>query len=430
MRRFEMSKPCIAYLGPEIPALSATFIYEELLGLERRGVSILPFSVRRPSHPAASQDDLTRRTQVLYEGSVLARVVDGLAAALPRPGRRSAKALGWLAQDMVSVGLHRLMAWKLAYQWLMGARLARSLQRAGCIHLHVHFAHTPTQIAMYASAFSNVPFTITAHANDIFERGLLLREKAQRATKLVTISRYNLTYLLSLGVPNDKLAIVRCGVSFAPRLRVRVRVRAFENKTRYRIGTLCRLVEKKGVDDLLRALVLIRNASWQVDLTIAGDGPLRGELEQLVDELGLRQSVHFIGAVGHAAVADWLSSLDVFVVACKQDSNGDMDGIPVVLMEAMSQHVPVVSTHLSGIPELVMHEHTGLLAAPADPVSLAHELRRLLDSPELRSRLAAAGAEHVQAEFSQAVNLDRLMQYFLLSGGGEFTYPSRPVAQP
>ena len=427
MRRLDMSKPpCIAYLGPEIPALSATFIYEELLGLERRGVSILPFSVRRPSHPAAGQDGLTRRTQVLYEGSMLARLVDGLAAALPRPGRRSARAVTWLVRDMLSVGLHRPMAWKLAYQWLMGARLARRLQTAGCTHLHVHFAHTPAQIAMYASAFSGIPFTIMAHANDIFERGLLLREKAQRANKLVTISRYNLTYLLSLGVPIDKLAVVRCGVSFVPRLPVP----AFENKTRYRIGTLCRLVEKKGVDDLLRALVLMRNASWQVDLSIAGDGPLHSELEQLVDELGLRQSVHFIGAVGHAAVADWLSSLDVFVVACKQDSNGDMDGIPVVLMEAMSQHVPVVSTHLSGIPELVVHEHTGLLAAPADPVSLAHELRRLLDSPELRSRLAAAGAEHVQAEFGQAVNLDRLLNYFSLPGSGEVTYPSRSVAHP
>jgi len=421
-----MSNQCIAYLGPELPALSATFIYEELLGLERRGVSILPFSVRRPSHPAVGQDGLTRRTQVLYEGSVPARLTDGLAAALSTPGRRSAKALGWLARDMVSVGLHRPMAWKLAFQWLMGARLARSLQRAGCTHLHVHFAHTPAQIAMYASAFSDIPFTIMAHANDIFERGLLLREKAQRANKFVTISRYNLTYLVSLGIPIDKLAIVRCGVSFVPRLPVR----AFENKSHYRIGTLCRLVEKKGVDDLLRALVLMRNASWQVDLSIAGDGPLRNELERLVDELGLRESVQFVGAVGHAGVADWLSSLDVFAVACKQDSNGDMDGIPVVLMEAMSQHVPVVSTRLSGIPELVMHEHTGLLATPADPASLAHELQRLLESPELRSRLAAAGAEHVQAEFGQAVNLDRLLQYFSPSEGGEFPYSSRSVAQP
>lgn len=397
----------IAYLGPELPALSATFIYEELLGLERRGVSVRPFTVRRPEHVATGQAALARRTQVLYDRPALALAL-GALSALPSFGGRSIKALGWLARDMLTVGLHRRMAWKLAFQWLVGARLARALAREGCTHLHVHFAHTPAQIAMYASAFSGVPFTVMAHANDIFERGLLLRAKAQRSRKLLTISHYNQAYLRSVGVPDDKLAVVRCGVSFAPRSGTPV----FENKARFRIGTLCRLVEKKGVDDLLRALVLLERSPWQVHLSVAGDGPLRSELERLVGELGLHDRVQFVGALGHAAVTGWLHSLDVFVVACKKDSNGDMDGIPVVLMEAMSQRVPVVSTRLSGIPELVVHDSTGLLASPADPVSLAHELRRLLDSPDLRSRLANAAVLHVQAEFGQEVNLDRLLGYF------------------
>ena len=397
----------IAYLELELPALSATFIYEELLGLERRGVPVRPFTVRRPLRPAVGQEALTLRTQVLYDRPALVLAL-GALFALPSFGDRAVKALGWLARDMVSVGLHRPIAWKLAFQCLVGARLARALLRDGCTHLHVHFAHTPAQIAMYASAFSGVPFTIMAHANDIFERGLLLREKAQRALKLLTISHYNLAYLRSVGVADDKLAVVRCGVSFAPRTSIP----AFESKPRYRIGTLCRLVEKKGVDDLLRALVLLRGAAWQVELSIAGDGPLRSELERLVSELRLQDCVQFVGAVGHAAVTGWLHSLDVFVVACKKDSNGDMDGIPVVLMEAMSQRVPVVSTRLSGIPELVVHDSTGLLASPADPASLAHELRRLFDSPGLRSRLADAAVRHVQAEFGQELNLDRLLGYF------------------
>ena len=261
---------------------------------------------------------------------------------------------------------------------------------------------------MYASAFSGVPFTIMAHANDIFERGLLLRQKAQRALKLVTISQYNVAYLRSVGVPEDKLAVVRCGVSFAPRPDVP----AFENKARYRIGTLCRLVEKKGVDDLLHALALLQGAPWQVELSIVGDGPLRSELERLAGKLGLHDSVQFVGALGHAAVTGWLHSLDVFVVACKKDSNGDMDGIPVVLMEAMSQRVPVVSTRLSGIPELVVHGSTGLLASPADPASLAHELRSLLDSPELRARCAQAAVHYVETEFGQDANLHRLLECF------------------
>ena len=397
----------IAYLGPELPALSATFIYEELLGLERRGISVKPFTVRRPAQPATGHEALSLRTQVLYDRSAPMRALTTVIT-LPLFGGGAIVALRWLGRDMLTVGLHRPVAWKLALQWFAGARLARELTAAHCTHLHVHFAHTPAQIAMYASAFSGVPFTIMAHANDIFERGLLLPEKARRARKLVTISHYNLAYLRSVGVPADKLGVVRCGVSFAPRTGTP----EFVNKPVYRIGTLCRLVEKKGVDDLLRALVLLRSAPWQLELSIAGDGPLLGELEQLVDDLQLRSSVTFLGPLGHASVAEWMHSLDAFVVACKKDSNGDMDGIPVVLMEAMSQRVPVVSTRLSGIPELVVHDSTGLLASPADPASLAHELHRLLDSPALRSRLAEAAALHVEAEFGQEVNLDRLQGYF------------------
>jgi len=400
----------IAYLGPEIPALSATFIYEELLGLERRGVQVLPFTVRRPAQAAAGQQALAGRTRVLYDRPAPAMVLDGLVA-LPAFGARTLKALGWLARDMLRVGLHRPDAWKLGYQWLMGARLGRRLRAEACSHLHVHFAHTPTQIAMYASAFSGVPFTIMAHANDIFERGLLLSEKAQRAVQLLTISTYNLAYLRSVGVAEDKLAVVRCGVSF----QARQDVPAFEQRAAYRIGTLGRLVEKKGVDDLLRALALLRDAPWALKLSVAGDGPQREHLQRLAAELGVEQQVEFVGALGHADIAGWLRSLDVFALACKKDSNGDMDGIPVVLMEAMSQRVPVVTTRLSGIPELVIHEQTGLLASPGAPEELAQQLRRLLDDPGLRARLSQAALEHVEAEFGQAVNLDRLMEYFSFS---------------
>jgi glycosyltransferase involved in cell wall biosynthesis len=271
----------------------------------------------------------------------------------------------------------------------------------------VHFAHVPAQIAMYASAFASLPFTIMAHANDIFERGLLLQRKAARSVKMLTISEYNVAYLRGLGVAQSQLAVVRCGVGFAIRGAF-----ALPARERYRVGTLGRLVEKKGVEDLLRAMATLQDRSWQWQLSVAGDGPLRPRLEALAGELGIRDRVRFEGALGHAAVERWMQSLDVFALACKADARGDMDGIPVVLMEAMSQRVPVVSTRLSGIPELVIHERTGLLADPADPASLAAQLHRMLDSPMLRQRLSDAAVAHVQAEFGLDVNLDRLMRYF------------------
>lgn len=396
----------VAYLGPELPALSATFIYEELNGLERRGIRVSPFSVTKATHAAIAQGELLKRTEVLYDRGPPLLVLEGLIA-LVRSGRRSFEALGCLLSDLRSVGIRHPAFWKLGYQWLTGARLALALRRKGCTHLHVHFAHTPAQIGMYAAAFSGLPFTITAHANDIFERALLLPEKARRAKKLLTISQFNLEHLRKLGVPESRLAVVRCGVSFKHRVDIPV----VGQKSHIRLGTLCRLVEKKGVDDLIRAVRCLHDQSFSVELDIAGDGPLRQQLQALVNTLELGSAVRFLGLLDHGEVSSWLRSLDVFVLACKQDSNGDMDGIPVVLMEAMSQRIPVVSTRLTGIPELIIDGQTGLLAAPADAESLAGALRRMVEDPELRGQLSAAAVRHVVAEFGQQVNLDRLLAH-------------------
>ena len=403
----------VAYLAPEIPSLSATFVYEELLSLERMGYRVAAFSVRRPAAPALEVADLAARTEVLYEGS-RASLVLSATSSLPSFGLKAVgKSLVLLATDMWTVRPWRIAAWKLAYQWLAGAHFAKRLVQMGCDHLHVHFAHVPAQIAMYASALSGVPFTVVAHANDIFERGLLLRQKAARAVKMLPISRHNMAFLRTRGVPDHQMEVVRCGVSLPPRAMRP----SYQQETVYRLGTLGRLVEKKGFDDVLRALALLLQGGQSVQLSIAGDGPLLRPLQALVTELGLGAQVKFEGAMSHADVARWLQSLHVFVLACKPDSRGDMDGIPVVLMEAMSQRVPVVSTRISGVPELIVHGQTGLLADHTNPAQLAAELQSLLASPELRRRLADDAVLHVDAEFGQAVNLGRLVRFFSAGHG-------------
>jgi glycosyltransferase involved in cell wall biosynthesis len=231
-----------------------------------------------------------------------------------------------------------------------------------------------------------------------------LARKAERAARFLTISEYNRAHLERVGVESAKLAVVRCGVSFPAREMPPSRQRRLS----CRIGTLGRLVEKKGVDDLIRAVSRLGDRVCRIELSIAGDGPLRGMLEGMVAELGLTDRVRFEGSMSHARVKEWMDRLDVFVLACKPDANGDMDGIPVVLMEAMSQFVPVVSTRLSGIPELVVDGQTGLLANPADPADLAARIDHLLDAPDLRRELAVRAEAHVRREFGQQVNLERL----------------------
>ncbi len=397
----------IAYLAPEIVAPGLPFVYEELLGVERRGLSVIPISVRRSSLMADGQEALMERTLIVYQGSKLGLLVQSLCR-LPLFGRGAWKALRWLTNDITELGLMRLQSWKLAFQFLAAVKVARLLKQHGCVHLHVHFAHAPAQIAMYASALSGIPFTVTAHANDIFVSGLLLPQKAERALKMLTVSEYNRSYLEKIGVAAEKLAVLHCGVSFAMRQAAPV----FEHRKRYRLGTLGRIIEKKGMDVLIRAVSELRNRPYRIELSIAGYGALRSELEALVRSLDLTDTVHFEGRIAHGQVTAWMRDLDVFVLACRKDIRGDMDGIPVALMEAMSQSVPVISTRLSGIPELVIHEETGLLADPGDCLSLAAQIDRLLESTELRSDLASRALGHVRREFSQDNNLDFLLRHF------------------
>ena len=400
------AKQVVGYLSPALPALSETFVYEELLALEARGVTVIPFSIRKPAVSVASQSELASRTSIIY-GDLGPLSLLRFFLSLPVYGRSGFDAFLQLLSDLWECGPLRFGTWKLTYQFLAGIKLAGLLKKHGCTHLHVHFAHTPTQVAMYAAKIATVPFSVMAHANDIFENGILLRKKCERSSSFLTISEYNREYLERIGLTKDKLAVVRCGVSFSPRPAVNPATR---NAT-VKIGSLGRMVEKKGFDDLLRAVSLLIAAGHVVELDLAGDGPMLAELKGLTGKLGLDDTVHFLGKMDHHEVSAWMQSLDVFVLACKQDKNGDMDGIPVVLMEAMSQSVPVVTTRLSGVPELVIHHRTGLLCPPGDFKSLADQISLVINDGVLRDQLVANALNHVMQEFGQAVNIDRLLKH-------------------
>lgn len=401
--------PVVAYLAPALTALESTFVYDELFALERRGVQVVPVSVHRPARYLKGHDDLLSKTHYLYEGGGASTVRRSLVALGGNKRLRLREAFRLLRADLWSVGFWR--GRKLAYQFLVAAQLADVLTQKGCQHLHIHFAHVPTQIGMYAAAMAGIPFTVMAHANDIFERAFLLPKKAQRAKKFLTISDFNRAYLERGGVPADKLAVVRCGVQ-VPDVE---RPKTVTAKPRFQIGSLGRLVEKKGFDVLIEAVGVLKQRGHDVELLIAGDGPLRNELTALVEQLELSQSVTFVGPLSHFAVPAWMATLDAFALACKPDANGDMDGIPVVLMEAMAQGLPVVSSRLSGIPELVVDQRTGLLAEPGDVHGTASQIERLTASPEYARTLARQGQAHVRNEFGQDVNIDRLLSHMNIS---------------
>ena len=400
-------KAPIAYLAPEIPALSATFVYHEILALQKRGIRIVPISVLTPAVPACEQEarQLAQETIHLYASGVVSFVAALATCALLSP-IRTAAALQLLIADIISVGLFSRSAAGLVYRFLAAARLARILEQYRCCHLHAHFAHVPTDIAMYAARLAGIGFSFTSHANDLFERGWLLKEKVERSLAAVTISNFNRLFLERRGARPDRIKIIRCGVDKVLSSAIRV------DSVAPRIASLGRLVEKKGFDTLLLAAAILVRRGRIFTLEIAGSGPLQQELQECARREGLDEIVTFSGAIANDKVPEWLATIDLFVMACKQDKNGDMDGIPVVLMEAMAAGVPVISTTVSAIPELIQHGESGLLAPPDDAAAVAAQIERMLDDTELRQRCIAGGLTMTGGEFSQELNIDRLARLF------------------
>lgn len=400
----------IAYLAPEIPALSATFVYKEILKLKSFGVKVVPFSVHRPLSEAVETElnDLKKEVVHLYESSKTSVFRAHVFLLLTRPLRYLNSGVRLLS-DIVSIGLFSRNAIGLVFRFFYAGTLAKALIKQDCQHLHVHFAHVPTDIAMYASLLSGVSYSVTAHANDLFERGWLLKEKVGRSAFFATISEFNKRFLAEKGIDIGTVRIVRCGVDdeqFEQR-------QSFVSGSTIKVGVVGRLVEKKGIDTLIRAIAVFRKQRFKVKLYIAGSGPMEQALKALVIECGLSiEDVFFIGALPNSYVAAFIASLDMFVLPCKMDESGDMDGIPVVLMEAMLSGVPVISTVLSGIPELICHRQTGLLVKPGDSEGLAAAMLLMMSDAELRDGMCAEAISRVKREFSLNVNTKILYEMF------------------
>jgi len=403
----------IAYLAPEITAVSATFVYKEILALESRGYRVSPFSVHPKNNVATGLDELNKRVRVVYDKNLVAFFFGFIKAILKSP-KRLTSSFKHLIDDTTKVkGLSNKL--KLGYQYLAGLWLSDQLIQENIKHLHIHFGHVPTQIGMYAALHSGITFSFMVHANDLFQRALLYPEKGARAAAVTTISNHNVDELVRVGVEKEKIHIVRCGIN--PEEFV------FQSKEvlipPYKICVLARLVEKKGIDTLIEAVSVLVKEGVDVSLEIAGDGPDAQDLQKLISELNVNNEVKLLGRIENSTVPGWLSEQDMFVLPARVDKNGDMDGIPVVLMEAMSQGIPVISTKISGIPELVLDQETGLIVSADDPKELASAIQLLIEDQPLRNSLVKSARDHVVNEFEIGKNIKRLevvIQQCLVSG--------------
>lgn len=394
----------LAYLVSEYPGISHTFILREIFAMRACGLTVATASIRRPQHLDRMPEPERREAEnTLYiKATPIKEIITihwrllssrpmaylGMIAATVRAYRRGArdalKAVGYLAEAGILI------------DWMH----ARELK-----HVHVHFANPAATVAMLATAYGTVSYSLSIHGPDEFYNvdKNLLTDKVSSARFVRCISHYCRSQVMRLVSPKlwENFHIVRCGIDpevFQPR--------AEPQNTLTELLCLGRLVPAKGQHILLQACAELQRRGVPFHLTLVGDGEDRQSLEALTASFALGDAVTFTGAVGGHQVHAYYDRADIFVLA------SFAEGVPVVLMEAMAKGVACVSTGITGIPELIDDERDGMLVPPSDETALADRLQRLIEKPEQRIRFGLAGRDKVLERYDLARNCRGLARIF------------------
>ncbi|ESA34000.1 group 1 glycosyl transferase [Leptolyngbya sp. Heron Island J] len=402
-------RPLIGFLLKTYPKLSETFILNEILELERQGLNLHLFSLRRPpeqpTHPGVAQV----KAPVTYLPSLLPefnpvqekQLIDAQLDLFHRDSSTYLKTLQFYLSRHEERRLH---------EFLQGCYLAWQLQKLGINHLHVHFANVPTATAEIAHMLTGIPYSITAHAKDIYlsDRAALDR-RMTKAEFILTCTDFNRRYLEEISTASTPIYLAYHGLDIS-RFSPAPRTQQSEIPLILSVGRFC---EKKGFPYLLQACYLLKQMDLPFRCAIVGYGPLEDALGQQISELGLNDQITLVGKLTQDQLIEYYQQADLFVLPCLVTDDGDRDGIPNVLLEAMAMEVPVVSTQISGIAELVQSNHNGMLVPEKDALALAQTLEPLLRQPELRTTLGKAGRCTVLEKFGLTRNVGAVKDWLL-----------------
>lgn len=401
----------IAFVLKGYPRLSETFIAQEILGLQRRGLQLRIFSLRHPTDPAVHpiHDEISAPVTYLpeYLRQEPLRVVRAWLAARRLPGYRAARRQ-WLAD------LRRDPTQNRGRRFGQACVLAAELP-ADVVRLHAHFLHTPASVARYAALMTGRPWSCSAHAKDIWTLPAWeKRDKLGDLDWLVTCTAVGRDHLAALGAEgpgsSGKVGLLYHGLDlarFPPPAGDRPPRDGRDPADPVVVLSVGRAVDKKGYPDLLRALAgLPPDLHWR--FVHIGGGDLAAALHAEAKRLGLADRIAWRGPQPQDAVLAAYRTGDLFVLASRIAEDGDRDGLPNVLMEAQSQELACLATGISAIPELIRDGETGILVPPRDPKAMTEALAALIRDPQLRTRLGTAGARVVRRDFSMERSLDLL----------------------
>lgn len=393
----------VAHVNHAYPVHTQTFTQREIVALRDAGVDVRVFSLR-PADPNVTGDLAGEVEGTSYLPGALS--VASLLANLRQAVRHPVSYLGWLCACLLSpypaeVSLPR--RGQSVAQFLRAAALAEAIARqGGRAHIHAQFADGAATTAAVAAEWLRAPFSFASHTS--YNSQLLARKLCQ-AILVTSISEFDRDRLVAAEASAaDRIHIVHCGIPLEE-----WPARAGEGDPG-QILSVGSLIDKKGHDVLLEACSKLRERGVEHHLTVVGTGQLKEGLLEMRSQLGLDEHVTFTGSLPQEEVRPLLKRARVFVLACVETATGDIDGIPVSLMEAMATGVPVVSTRLSGIPELIEDGRCGLLVEPGDASALASALEALLADPERCRKLGAAGRARLVDDFDASVQGRRLAE--------------------
>jgi glycosyltransferase involved in cell wall biosynthesis len=417
----------VAFVLKGYPRLSETFIAQEILALQRRGLEILIVSLRHPTdrtiHPVHRQITAALLYLPEYLHQEVGRIWRGWRQSRRLPGYSAALA-AWLSDLRRDPTPNRIRRFGQAL--VLAAELPHDIG-----HIHAHFLHTPGSVARYAALLTGLDWTVSAHARDIWtlpewEK----RTKLAEAEWIVTCTAIAHSHLAGLSSRPDAVCLCYHGLDLerfaAPPQHANWRNGGDPHQP-VNILSVGRAVAKKGYDDLLEALALLpADLEWR--FVHIGGGALAAALRVQAERLDLSHRIEWRGAMAQPEVLAAYREADLFVLASKVAEDGDRDGLPNVLIEAQSQRLACVATNVSAIPELIEQDLTGLLVPPGNAIALAEALERLIRTPEERARLGAAGEHRVRRLFSMEAGIDLLaMRFGVPSASPGGSDPGEPV---
>lgn len=387
-------KKILVYVLSKFPKLSETFIFRELVAHRKAGYDVRIFSLLRPTeairHPG--QEELVEATT--YVQSLFS---PGLwLAHLKMLCRHPLKYFGNFFTLMGEAFPKPKLIAEVVYVFAVSIPWCDKVGKLGAAHIHAHFAGASTTAAQIISSINRIPYSITAHANDIFVDAYGLKRKIDESVFTATVTSYNYDYLMKLCPDKkDDIHVIPTALDleefpFEPERK--------EGQTTT-IMAVGRLMEKKGFEYLIKALHILKGKGYSFHCNIIGDGPLEGDLRKLIDDLDVGGMISLAGAKSMPEIIEGYGSSDIFVLPCVISSDGDRDGLPHTIIESMACGLPTVSTDILGIAELIRHHENGMLARQRDAENLADILIELIGNSELKRKLGAAARQTISNEY-------------------------------